>query len=209
MAPSKSTALPKSWPADLPYLSCPQTTSLPRSLLGKLNLTPSKPSALVRIRAITAPATHPAIGQSGLFATKRLPAKSFVLPYYGRYHTSDTTDPQSDYDIWLDRELDVAVDASACGNEGRFVNDYRGIRGGANVEFRVMEGGNGEGKGLRVEIWTISQVEKGEELCVSYGKGFWEGRRTEMKEGEGEKEIKIKESEMKKTTGKILKKKKK
>ncbi|KAK3503965.1 hypothetical protein B0T13DRAFT_445250 [Neurospora crassa] len=34
---------------------------------------------------------------------------------------------QSDYDLWLDHALDLAIDAARCGNEARFVNDYRGV----------------------------------------------------------------------------------
>ncbi|POR39185.1 Uncharacterized protein TPAR_00614, partial [Tolypocladium paradoxum] len=95
----------------------------------------------------------------------------------------------SDYDVWLDREADVAVDAAREGNEGRFVNDYRGVRQRANAAFGTawcerwgqvcvgvwVLGGKSAGKGIR----------KGEEILVSYGKGFWGGRRDEEEEGVG------------------------
>ena len=100
-----------------------------------------------------------------------------MLDYLGLYHTAEESDHASDYDISLDRESGVAVDAKGCGNEGRFVNDYRGVAERANVEFgdkRTGAAGLGQ---ARVAIFVgAREVKKGEELLVSYGKGFWEGR---------------------------------
>ncbi|KAJ4293951.1 hypothetical protein N0V88_005465 [Collariella sp. IMI 366227] len=46
------------------------------------------------------------------------------------------------YDLWLDRDGDLAVDAARMGNEARFVNDYRGVPGRngkkANAEFKPV-----------------------------------------------------------------------
>lgn len=114
----------------------------------------------------------------------------------------------SDYDLWLDRDADVAVDAARQGNEARFVNDFRGVEARANAEFRSvfcerwgqvcvgvwvlgttgkrkkkkkkMGGGVAGGKGS-----GDGGIRKGEEILVSYGKGFWEERRRE-KEGSGD-----------------------
>ncbi|PWW80337.1 hypothetical protein C7212DRAFT_172105, partial [Tuber magnatum] len=135
---------------------------------------PSTPSALVRIRRITDPA-HPAFGQLGLFAAKTLPARSFILDYLGYVHDDNDLDESSDYDLCLDRELRVGVDARSMGNEGRMVNDYRGVPGfvRANVVFETRSVG-GE---TRMGLWVASRdVKKGVELCVSYGKGFWKER---------------------------------
>jgi SET domain-containing protein len=105
-----------------------------------------------------------------------------VLDYLGYYHTAEESDATSDYDISLDRESGVAIDAQNMGNEGRFVNDYRGVPGKsrANAEFktRKMSGkGGGEGQ-LRMGVWVgPKDIKKGEELLVSYGKGFWEARK--------------------------------
>jgi hypothetical protein len=38
------------------------------------------------------------------------------------------------------------------GNAARFVNDYRGIGGAPNAEFKL---GRGEGGELRMEIWAL------------------------------------------------------
>ena len=102
------------------------------------------------------------------------------------------TDPASDYDLSLDQELGVGVDARSMGNESRFVNDYRGVRNaGPNAEFRdcVVQVGTGKGKGRwerRIGVFVLGAgrggsgrrgrgIRKGEEVLVSYGKGFWRG----------------------------------
>ncbi|KAL7421831.1 hypothetical protein Q5752_003602 [Cryptotrichosporon argae] len=93
---------------------------------------------------------------------------------------------ESDYDLSLvrlskadaanptGRHVSIGVDAARAGNAGRFVNDYRGVAGGANAEFRV---GRGEAGELRMEVWSLKNgVAKGNEVLVSYGKGWWSAR---------------------------------
>lgn len=87
----------------------------------------------------------------------------------------------SDYDLWLDKDADVAVDAAGEGNEGRFVNDFRGVRERSNAVFGT---GWCERWGeVCVGVWVSGKeggkkggIRKGEEIVVSYGKGFWEER---------------------------------
>ena len=143
------------------------------------------------------------------------------------HQEQDEEDPnydytKSDYDLWLDRDGDVAVDAARVGNEARFVNDYRGVpprlllshdekgrtvkkndkrayngngndKRKPNAEFKVvwdprLADGRGE-KCMAVFVLPAGKkatgrarevgIAKGEEVLVSYGKGFWEGRRGE------------------------------
>ena len=108
-----------------------------------------------------------AVGQFGLFAAKRIPPRTYLLDYLGEVHCEDRS--SSDYDLSLHRTPDgsvsVGIDASVMGNEGRFVNDYRGIRGRPNAQFAEKRCDNGE---LRMSIWTGSEViKKGEEIIVS------------------------------------------
>lgn len=162
------------------------------------------PSALVEIRTITDPG-HPACGQRGLFAARALRPNSFVVPYLGIYHrghvtigsSGKNTRRESDYDLWLDRAADVAVDAAVAGNEARFVNDYRGTgRPRPNAEFReVWDPRRGE-RGMAVFVLPAGKralasggggdaaagIAKGDEILVSYGKGFWEKRQKEAQE---------------------------
>ena len=182
--------VPKNWPQDIIYLSKPHYSAhLHTDKVKALNnLDAFEASSLlqapVRIQHIT-DVTHPAHEQYGLFAAAYLPPSSFVLFYIGYVHDERDTDEASDYDLSLDRELGIAVDASRMGNEARFVNDYRGVADGPNAEFKEVvvniqgqaekrmglfvlpEGKSGKGKGIR----------KGQEVLVSYGKGFWKERR--------------------------------
>jgi len=114
-----------------------------------------------------------------------------VLDYLGYVHPASETDLDSDYDLSLDRELQggVGIDARRMGNEARFVNDYRGVpmervhgsskvkggKSGPNVMFaeRIVEG-TGERR-LSIIVGK-GKVRRGDELCVSYGKGFWKAR---------------------------------
>ncbi|EXJ92196.1 hypothetical protein A1O3_00746 [Capronia epimyces CBS 606.96] len=103
----------------------------------------------------------------------------------------DPTHATSNYDLSLDRDLGLAIDASRCGNEARFINDYRGIRAaGPNAEFRdcLVQVGPGPGRlEKRIGVFVLSPgkaggprakgIAKGEEIVVSYGKGFWNARR--------------------------------
>lgn len=75
------------------------------------------------------------------------------------------------------------------GNEARFVNDYRGVPGTGrpNAEFcEVWDVRRGE-KGMAVFVLPAgkkdqgkgSGIAKGQEILVSYGKGFWGKRKEE------------------------------
>ncbi|KAK3342512.1 hypothetical protein B0H65DRAFT_221646 [Neurospora tetraspora] len=121
---------------------------------------------------------------------------------------------QSDYDLWLDHALDLAIDAARCGNEARFVNDYRRVPNPSfppgykpqskkeelfmkrpNAEFKVVWDPPRQEKTMAVYVLPAGKkavgrarevgVPRGEEVVVSYGKGFWEKRREEEEEGEG------------------------
>ncbi len=189
--------------------------------------TPLSPCAAVRITLITsvysffpyirsdAPSDtkHPACGQRGLFATKDLPPGSFILCYIGELHSSVSDADkaeygESDYDLTVDREADIAVDAREMGNEARFINDFRRVPAApgaetkkgkegqavANAEFREMWDGR-PGRGERcMGVFVLCEgnkrksqgVKKGEEILVSYGRGFWDARKNDKEEWEDE-----------------------
>ncbi|ORY34001.1 hypothetical protein BCR39DRAFT_449227, partial [Naematelia encephala] len=145
--------------------------------------------------------SHPAHGQNGLFTKRKYIGNELIVPYIGIIHAALTSanidsmteevrdeHTDSDYDISLLRisasdpsnpfpgqHVSIGVDAATAGNAGRFVNDFRGIASAPNAEFRLGKGGTGE---LRMEIWSLKQgIPKGEEVLVSYGKGWWGARR--------------------------------
>lgn len=202
--------LPKNWPAGFPYLTSPAySPTLSKAQLQSLRTKPGPtegdhlreiprelkpgPCANVRITPINDP-RHPANGQSGLFASRPLPPGSLILPYLGECHPAGSAaHSASDYDLWLDRGGDVAVDAARTGNEARFVNDYRGVPGALrpNAEFcEVWDARRGE-KFMAVFVLPAGKkdrakavgIAKGQEILVSYGKGFW-GKRMEEMNGE-------------------------
>ncbi|KAH7915106.1 SET domain protein [Hygrophoropsis aurantiaca] len=184
MAPSK----PSSWPSNVQYIGAPRfhTTVSPAMrafLTNGTNNTRKVPvsshagSCLVRIRYISDP-SHPARGQYGLFAAKKIPSQTHIIDYLGEVHCDQRND--SDYDLSLYRSqdgLNVGVDASVMGNESRFVNDYRGIRGKPNAVFVDSRTPLGE---LRMSVWSTGEtIKKGDEILVSYGKSWWRARTAE------------------------------
>jgi len=124
---------------------------------------------------------HPAKGQYGLFASRKISPRSHILDYVGEVHCDDR--PDSDYDLSLHRTQDgisVGIDASQMGNEGRFINDYRGIKAKPNAVFVDYRHASGE---TRMSVWSGSEaIKKGDEILVSYGKLWWSARRPESEE---------------------------
>jgi hypothetical protein len=177
-----ATALPPHWPLHIRYLRHSQYhSSVPPEISCLIaggsnrrdNPALNQPSRrAVTIRTISS-LSHPAYGQRGLFAAKKIPPRTWIIDYVGEVHCDDRN---SDYDISLYRSQDgvsVGVDASLCGNEARFINDYRGILSHPNAIFaeRTVSGE------LCMSLWSGSAViRKGEEIVVSYGKSWWRYR---------------------------------
>lgn len=217
----KARTGPDNWPTSIPYLSAPVISQdVPKDILStralsspslELNTvtigTPTTPYSNIRITPIN-DYSHPACGQCGLFTTRTHPPDSFICLYLGLVHStsadsiakpaSETHEPKSDYDLSLDRELGLAVDAANMGNEARFINDYRGVADRPNAEFRDViikaKGGKKErGVGVFVKATKKDKkgktkkddnmaIVKGAEILVSYGRGFWSARRTESED---------------------------
>jgi hypothetical protein len=190
--------VPKEWPAGTVYLQAPYYSkkladeALKMLIFSKSDLPTTErivvtrpPYPHVKIIKISSP-THPASGQHGLFADQNLPPDSFILSYIGYVHDKNDIDEKSDYDMSLDRDFGVGVDASRIGNEARFINDYRGVAASANAEFRDIFVDIGEGKvEKRMGVFVLSAgksgkrakgIATGHEILVSYGKGFWTER---------------------------------
>ena len=211
---------PPNWPSNVTYVTTPRLArDFPSALVplistapnGKLHPQPTLHPSSVMIKRI-AQLGHPANGQCGLFAKRKISGGELIIPYLGVIHASflatvdiRSTDPDdedrkrpplnnpghdaSDYDLSLLRvsasdprnpypgyHVSIGVDAAKMGNAARMVNDYRGIPGVAapNAEFRQGRGAGGE---LRMEVWSLKcGMEKGQEVLVSYGKGWWSAR---------------------------------
>lgn len=75
--------------------------------------------------------------------------------------------------------INVGIDAQFAGNEARFINDYRGTGvSRPNAVFKDSRG-DPDGKGeLTIGVWTAKDgIDKGDEILVSYGRGWWQARR--------------------------------
>lgn len=187
---------PKGWPQGVVYLSQPlYSKTFSEEMLQALHYKPeaepvlpkaSGPSQLVRISPIR-DANHPANGQFGLMAAQNLAPSSFIICYHGYVHSEKETNPTSDYDLCLNRELGIGVDAAKMGNEARFCNDYRGVQStGPNAEFKEIWIDVGKGvaeKRMAVFVLPAGKsgrrskgIPKGAEILLSYGKGFWRER---------------------------------
>lgn len=198
------TSLPKGWPVDDPVQYSPKyiwSPSISKPTFEFMNQVPSqssseallfpttphqnstrKPSSKVKIKKIMDKG-HPAFGQCGLFAAENLPADSFILDYVGQVVLDSQASQTSDYTMSFIKGLsgniqDLAIDAEKVGNEARFINDFRGIAQEPNAKFENYR--NTLGK-VCVGVWVLKRagkIKKGDEITVSYGKGFWANRRT-------------------------------
>ena len=181
--PSNHPNPPKNWPNDVQYLTIPNfhssisdnALSFVRGGCSKRTPLPPAPPSLGVIRPIT-DHSHPAHGQHGLFAARKIPPRTLIVEYIGEVHSDER--PMSDYDVSLYRFSgngeNIGVDASRMGNEARFVNDYRGIRPKPNAGFADRRTTGGD---LRIGIWSLVEgIRKGDEIVVSYGKGWWTAR---------------------------------
>ncbi|KAJ2999909.1 hypothetical protein HDV02_001428 [Globomyces sp. JEL0801] len=124
----------------------------------------------VRIQQITDP-KHPAYPAFGLFALKNIPPKSHILDYRGVIKDDENASTTSDYILHFDKEF--SIDAELKGNEGRFINDFRGVCKQPNVEFKLYRNAKGI---VSMGVWSKLPIKKNQELCITYGKGFWVNR---------------------------------
>ncbi|KAF2819502.1 hypothetical protein CC86DRAFT_129914 [Ophiobolus disseminans] len=191
-------AVPKDWPSDKVYLhSSSFSKKLGKDKIDGLVFSISDLPPTIQVRKTSGPyssvrimpvadVAHPANGQHALCATQHLAPDTFILPYLGYVHDQTDADQASDYDLSLDRELGIGVDASDIGNEARFINDYRGISQAPNAEFRDIFVAIAKDKVEKsVGVFVLSAgksgkrakgVGRGTEILVSYGKGFWTER---------------------------------
>eukprot|EP00127_Corallochytrium_limacisporum_P004604 Clim_evm18s169 gene=Clim_evmTU18s169 len=160
----------------------------------------AKPNPSLVIKAITQPG-HPAHGQRGLFAAKAIRESEHLVDYLGYVTTAESASENSDYVLGFGPQSVLAIDADrGFGNEARFVNDYRGVpvvpgrhqrtksasgkpnqyqpKNRPNVCFRDRIDTRGH---TYIGIYAIDDIQKGSELLISYGKGFWKAR-----EGDGQ-----------------------
>ncbi|KNC96389.1 uncharacterized protein SPPG_08288 [Spizellomyces punctatus DAOM BR117] len=173
-------SIPPNWPHSLPYLThnvwaldipaIQRTRYLHRTVseAASEDDIPVKkvtvytgPCPDVEIRTITEK-SHPAFGQKGLYAKKRISPFSFLLDYRGTIQSSSNVSLQSDYTLLFDGDL--TIDAQNSGNEARFINDFHKISSRPNAAFDTYrDATTGE---VRVGVWALNQ-------CIEPGQRFW------------------------------------
>ncbi|CAG8483680.1 3451_t:CDS:2 [Funneliformis mosseae] len=189
-----SASIPRNWPSDVIYLtsnefsppslkpSNPLSFPLPiskhpnhpftSSNLLPIIPSPPMPNPNVIIKRLTKH-DHPAYPGYGLFANKDLKECNLVVCYTGKVTRGG--EEGSDYVLGFCSEL--CIDGWKKGNEGRFVNDYRGILQRPNCTFHeFIDAQTGE---IKMGIWIcagVGKIKKGHEIMVNYGKGFWNSR---------------------------------
>jgi len=189
LMPKKTISTPSGWPIDVTYITSQKyAAAFPFKLKQRIGaggkVTEGSRSSWVAIEVISS-SSHPANGQRGLFAMRKIPPKTHILDYLGEVHADDRD--VSDYDLSLLRlstseatslgvcegAVSIGLDAQDMGNEARFINDYRGVAESPNVEFKdhIVEGE------LRMGVFSGPKgIGKGKEILVSYGKGWWKAR---------------------------------
>lgn len=167
---------PKNWPDSVTFITTnvlsTKLTAIEKSQILAVGARPlkQKVSKNVKIKRIS-DSSHPAHGQFGLFADRKFAPKEHIIDYLGYVHPDSESDENSNYDLLLCKESGIGIDATRMGCEARMINDYRGVLQRPNVQFDERWV-NGE---LRMGVFVLNQpIRKGQELCVSYGKGFWD-----------------------------------
>mmetsp|Transcript_10432 Transcript_10432/g.38750 ORF Transcript_10432/g.38750 Transcript_10432/m.38750 type:complete len:346 (-) Transcript_10432:4431-5468(-) len=108
----------------------------------------------------------------GLFTQQPIKRGELLGEYTGAF-LHDSQIPDTSYALYVNSDNDHAIDASQCGNMFRFVNDYRNIANGKNVEVSLAKV-QYEGKEYRVAVFYATRdIKAGEELLWDYGTQFW------------------------------------
>ena len=190
---------PAGWPADVAYLSKwvvsdhlkrkhPHIAEhLQADTWARRTPGPPPPTLLgtaVKLKRIS-DKNHPACGQYGLFAYREIEPHAHVCDYIGVVRDAGEPESESsDYALAFDdhgfasddgEAPRLCVDAQQFGNEGRMVNDFRGVAKETNVKFgnRLV----GSGAAPRLALFAGPRgVKKGQECVASYGKGYWSAR---------------------------------
>jgi SET domain-containing protein len=135
------------------------------------------PMALLEKELEVKPSSLPGTGQ-GLFTKTAIPKDSYIIEYKGRITTwAEAKDDWQNvylYTVNAKHVIDARYQKKSL---GRYVNDAAGltrIKGITNNARFVNEG-------TRVFIVAAKNIKAGEEILVSYGKGYWDTVRANQK----------------------------
>jgi len=111
---------------------------------------------------------HPCEGQRGLYTTLARGRGEKIIRYIGVVKKRIAGDTGNDY-LFAVADMDADLDAERAGNEGRYVNDFRGIAPSKNVQLVDSRAASGE-----LEVWfeAVHPIQPGEELLTCYGRNY-------------------------------------
>jgi hypothetical protein len=104
----------------------------------------------------------------GTFATKKLRKEQFLGYYEGRYRDNAYQVGDSSYCFSISKDKCIDAINLTFSNWTRFINDGK-VK---NTEYRQSE------TGAPIEVWTIAEINEGEELIVSYSAAYWDVMKT-------------------------------
>jgi hypothetical protein len=171
---------PARWPCDVIFCSFPLQHGIHPSLLKRFCAL-SELMAGVDIRKVDA--GHPLAGTRyslGLYATRDFRRGVTIGQYSGMLEPSGpcrrwSQTSEGRFDIALDTAealssaQGLTLDAKFVGNEGRIINDFRGIAEEHNVRFRTSSHPT---KGVWVDIVVTRAITHGEEILADYDYGM-------------------------------------
>ena len=171
---------PDNWPEGVRFCSSLEFRST-EDYIKNLSVPYSIPN--IEIRKIDRP-SHPCYGvgkneQFGVFALDNFTQGHEFGHYTGEVKRRtqflkevDKKSKGTRYHMNFGRDEDFVIDAEECGNELRYVNDYRNIADEANVEFVLKDD---RSRGLLSAVLQVkTSIMKGDELLCDYGQDYWE-----------------------------------
>ena len=174
------STMPARWPCDVIFCSFPLQQGIHPGLLKRFCAL-SELMAGVDIRTVDA--GHPLAGTRyslGLFATRDFRRGVTIGQYSGMLEPSGrcrrwSQTSEGRFDIALDTAealssaQGLTLDAKFVGNEGRIINDFRGIAEENNVRFRTSSHPT---KSVWVDIVATRAIAHGEEILADYDYGM-------------------------------------
>ena len=153
-----SKVLPANWPAEIEY--CSSVSYLKKKI--------PKKSVINGVRIIKLGNEHLLKGEFGLIATKKWEKFNIVGEYTGIISLDDKDVKYTAYLSLIDNDS-LGIDAKYCGNEMRFINDYRNLRDRPNVRLEIVY----IDKKPKVLVIVLEDIDENEELLLDYGEGYW------------------------------------
>ena len=144
---------PSNWPSDIEYIN---TMNYNKKKLPRKDL-------IDGVKILKLNESHFLKGQYGLFATKDWQKYNILGEYTGKVIKNDG----GEYCAFLTEQFNV--DAGICGNELRYINDYRNIAEKPNTKLEIVY----LDKKPKVLVVVTEDVNNGQEFLLNYGEDYW------------------------------------